>query len=351
MKLLSITAGLALTALTITPATAADPMRFALCYDLSKAYTFVTPQVAQAARDYADLLNLKGGIEGHPVEMIVQDHGNEPQRGIECYEKLKRDGVMVFDMLSTPVSRAVLPRIMKDGNILIQSLAGRGDAVDGEVFKWVFPVGPTYWGQAANDIEFIRQKSGGNLKGVKVAFLYVDYPFGQEPIGILKTLAAKEGFDLQLFPYPLPGNDQASAWTQIRRYNPDWIVSWSLSNMHVIASREMKRNGIPVDKYIAVNWMNEVDINNIGRGSGQGHQARHQRRRRVEPAVDPGNHQGALRQGQGKRRPQESRGRLLQHRSCDLVDRRRRRAARDQEGWLAADARQDQGRSREHEGL
>ena len=270
MRLRSILGGLALTLVGSMTAMAADPVRVALCYDLSKAYTFVTPQIAQAARDYADILNAKGGLEGHPIEVIVQDHGNEPQRGIECYERLKREGVMIFDMLSTPVSRAVLPRVMKDGNILMQSLAGRGDAIDGDVFKWVFPIGPTYWGQAANDIEYIKQKSGGNLKGKKVAFLYVDYPFGQEPIGILKTLAQKEGFDLQLFPYPLPGSDQASAWTQIRRFNPDWIVSWSLSKMHTIAAREMKRNGIPIDKYIAVNWLNEVDIDNIGAAEAKG---------------------------------------------------------------------------------
>lgn len=270
MKTMLKLAGLALTLLTAAPALAADPVRFGLCYDLSKSYTFITPQVAQAARDYAALLNMKGGLEGHPIELVIQDHGNEPQRGIECYERLKREGVMVFDTLSTPVSRAVLPRVMKDGNILIQSLVGRGDAVDGNVFKWAFPIGPTYWGQAANDIEYIKQKSGGNLKGVKVAFLYIDYPFGQEPLGILKTLAQKEGFDLQLFPYPLPGNDQTSAWTQIRRLNPDWIVSWSFSNMHVIALREMRRNGIPVEKYIAVNWFNEVDINNIGADAAKG---------------------------------------------------------------------------------
>jgi len=270
MRLLSILGGLGLMLTGSIAAQAADPIRFGLCYDLSKAYTFITPQLSQAVRDYADLLNQKGGIEGHPIEIVVQDHGNEPQRGIECYERLKRDGVMIFDMLSTPVSRAVLPRIMKDENILLQSLVGRGDAVDGEVFKWVFPVGPTYWGQAANDIGYIKQQSKGDLKGVKVAFVYVDYPFGQEPIGILKTLAEKEGFTLQLFPYPLPGNDQASAWTQIRRFNPDWIISWSLSNMHVIASREMKRNGIPIDKYIAVNWFNEVDIKNIGTDASKG---------------------------------------------------------------------------------
>ncbi|WP_210163725.1 MULTISPECIES: ABC transporter substrate-binding protein [Bradyrhizobium] len=104
MKYLSIAAGVALSAISILSAKAADAVRFGLCYDLTKAYTFVTPQVAQAAKDYADILNAQGGIEGHPVEMVVQDHGNEPQRGIECYEKLKRDGVMVFDTLSTPVS-------------------------------------------------------------------------------------------------------------------------------------------------------------------------------------------------------------------------------------------------------
>jgi branched-chain amino acid transport system substrate-binding protein len=237
LRLTTWLAGAAVLLGGMLPAAAQEPIKFALCYDITKAYSFVTPQVAQAARDYATLLNQKGGIGGHPIEVIVQDHGNEPQRGIECYESLKREGVMVFDFLSTPVSRAVLPRITKDGNIMLQSLAGRGDAIDGDVFKWVFPVGPTYWGQAANDVAYIKQKHGGNLKGVKIAFFYIDYPFGQEPIGILKALAAKEGFDLQLFPYPLPGNDQASAWTQIRRFDPDWIISWSLSNMHVMASR------------------------------------------------------------------------------------------------------------------
>jgi branched-chain amino acid transport system substrate-binding protein len=206
-RLLSMLAGLALVAGSQTAQ--AQPVKFGICYDLSKAYTFVTPQIVQAVKDYADILNAKGGIEGHPIELMVQDHGNEPQRGIECYEKLKREGVMIFDTLSTPVSRAVLPRAMADQNILLQSFVGRGDAIDGDVFKWVFPIGPTYWGQVANDIQYIKNQHKGNLKGVKVGFIYPDYAFGQEPIPILKTLAAKEGFDLQLFPNPLPGKDQA----------------------------------------------------------------------------------------------------------------------------------------------
>lgn len=273
IKQLSILAGLGLALAGLQSAQAqapAQPVKFALCYDLSKSYGFVTPQVSQAARDYAQILNQKGGIEGHPIEILVQDHGNEPQRGIECYEKMKREGAIAFDFMSTPVARAVLPRAMADGNVMVQSFVGRGDAVDGDVFKWIFPIGPTYWGQMANNIQYIKTKAKGNLKGVKIAFIYPDYPFGQEPIGVLKTLAAKEGFELQLVPNPMPGNDQAAAWTQIRRFNPDWVLSWNLSNMHVVASREMKRNGIPMDKYIAVNWLNEVDIANIGLENARG---------------------------------------------------------------------------------
>lgn len=263
IKHLAMAAALGLASLSAADA-AEDTIQFGMCYDLSKSYTFVTPQITQAAQDLATLTNMKGGIGGHEVEIIVQDHGNEPQRGIECYEKLKREGVFVFDMLSTPVSIAVLPRIMKDKNILIQSLVGRGDAVDGSVFTQIFPVGPTYWGQVGNDIAYIKEQSGGDMKGVKVGFAYLDYPFGQEPIEILKTLAEKEGFELLLYPVPLPGNDQASVWTKVRRDKPDYVVAWLLAGGHVVAAKEMKRNGFPISKYISVNWLNEVDIANIG---------------------------------------------------------------------------------------
>lgn len=271
MRTLRTLAVAALTLGAIQPASAAeDEFVFGNCFDLSKAYTFISPQVAQAATDLANLINLKGGIDGHPIRVINEDHGNEPQRGIECYEKLKRDGVFAFYFLSTPVSIAVLPRVMKDKTVMIQSLVGRGDAADGSVFTQIFPVGPTYWGQAANDVAYIKEQMGGSLKGAKIGFAYLDYPFGQEPIGILKTLAELEGFELQLYPVPLPGSDQSSVWTKVRRNKPDWVIAWLLAGGHVVASKEMKRNGFPIDRYLSVNWMNEVDIRNIGEQNAKG---------------------------------------------------------------------------------
>jgi branched-chain amino acid transport system substrate-binding protein len=271
IKLLSILVGVGLALSSTQPALAqAEPIKIALCYDLTKSYPFITLPESQAAFDYAKLLNKKGGIEGHPIEILLQDHGNEAHRAIECYEKMKGMGAVAFDFLSTPVSKSMLPRLMKDGNVMISAFAGRGDAINGEVFKWVFPIGPTNWGQVANDVHYIKTKSNNNLKGVKIAFMYVDSPYGQEPIPVMKTLAEREGFDLQLFPFPLPGNDQSTAWTRIRQFNPDWIISWSFSAMHVVAAREMKRNGIPISKYISSNWISELDIANIGSDAAKG---------------------------------------------------------------------------------
>ncbi len=266
LKMMLVTAMLVLAS---QHALAADPIRFALCMDMTKSYPFITVPYVQGVRDYAALVNSKGGIESHPVEIIIVEHGNEPQRGIECYERMK-DQAITVDFLSTPVAKGVLPRAMKDGTVMIQAIAGRGDAVDGEVFEWVFPLGATYWGQAANIISHFKKLSGGSLKGKKIAFLHLDHPFSYEPLPVLQELQKREGFDLQLFPYPPPGSDQSSAWSQIRRLQPDLIVHWGFSQMNVVAAKEATRNGIPMDKIVTVSFLNDVDINNIGPSAAKG---------------------------------------------------------------------------------
>ncbi|MEP9356753.1 ABC transporter substrate-binding protein [Xanthobacter sp. KR7-65] len=68
----------------------------------------------------------------------------------------------------------------------------------------------------------------------------------------------------------MPGSDQAGVWSKVRRDQPDHVISWMLGGAHVVAWKEMARNRIPIDKYIAVNWLNEVDIANIGKEAAIG---------------------------------------------------------------------------------
>src|ERR1700719_868199 len=108
---------LGLSAAALASATAQDkaPVKIGTALDFTAVYTFVTAEYSQGQRDYISLVNARGGIKGHPVEIMVVDTGNQPQRGIEAYERFKNEGAVLVDFLSTPVSRAVVPRALGDG--------------------------------------------------------------------------------------------------------------------------------------------------------------------------------------------------------------------------------------------
>jgi len=109
--------------------------------------------------DLAKLVNMKGGIGGEPVEVIVRHHGNEPQRGIECYSRLSREGVFVFDTLSTPVPLAILPRVMNGTIRLAQPIGGRWPTISAissncmmvisRTSRWPSPISITRSGRAS----------------------------------------------------------------------------------------------------------------------------------------------------------------------------------------------------------
>src|SRR3546814_169966 len=105
-----LTAAVALGAVMgAAPAMAADkaPIKFATALDFTAVYTFLTDEYSQGQRDYITMINEKGGVDGHKIDLAVSDTGNQPQRGIEAYNRAKRDGAVLVDFLSTPVARAM----------------------------------------------------------------------------------------------------------------------------------------------------------------------------------------------------------------------------------------------------
>jgi len=238
--------------------------------DFTKVYTFVTSEYNQGQRDYLAYVNAKGGVAGHTFQANVVDTGNEPQRGIEAYERFKTEGVVLMDFLSTPVSRAIVPRALKEGQNVLTMFHGRSDAADGTTFPTIFPAGALYWSQASVIIKYIADQEKGALKGKKVALVGIDSPFGKEPLPVFQAVAAKEGFELQTFFYPSPGNEQSSSWTAVRRYAPDWVVIWGAGGGQTVSLRDAIRNGIKLDKLLSVIWLSETDTEIAGKDAAKG---------------------------------------------------------------------------------
>jgi branched-chain amino acid transport system substrate-binding protein len=140
---------------------------------------------------------------------------------------------------------------------------GLGASADGNVFRWVFPLGTTYWDQVAAMVAFLEQKEGGagKLKGKKIAYLYHDSAYGKEPIGTLDALAAKDGFEVVKIPITPPGTTQESVWLQVRQSKPDYVILWGFGVMNPVALKTAAKVGYPREKIVGVWWAgSEEDV-------------------------------------------------------------------------------------------
>lgn len=238
-------------------------IRFAMPQDFTRIYTFVTAEYSQGQRDYLSLVNGRGGINGYQIVADVSDHGNDLPRAIEAYERSKTQGAVLIDPLSTPVARALVPRVLEDKINMVTAFSGRSDAADGTAFPYVLPLSPNYWTQAGLLIDFFRQQDG-DLKGKKICFVHIDTPFGKEPLPILEKLSGQLGYELLTFPYTPPGNDQSAIWPQVRRARPDWIMFWGAGVGQTVALTEAIRNGLPMDRVSSSVWISESDMDVVG---------------------------------------------------------------------------------------
>ena len=266
-----LSAALLISGLLAAPALGQDKVFYlAIPQDYSRIYTFLSRVWEKGYRDYVTMVNMEGGVEGYRFELLSADHANEPQRGIELYEQYKKKGAMIINTVSTPIAHAVLPRCMKDGIVLYTPNHGRGDAVIGEVFPWVFPLGATYSSKAAVLLEYIYNKESQDLKNKKIAYVHIDTAFGREVVPVLTRLGEKLGYQMRTFGYPPPGNEQASIWTQVRRFRPDWVILWGAGIGQSVAVKEALRNGIPVNKITSCDWLLEQGMKIVGPEKAKG---------------------------------------------------------------------------------
>ncbi|MFH1350868.1 MAG: ABC transporter substrate-binding protein [Pseudomonadota bacterium] len=222
--------------------------------------------------DFMALINMKGGINGKILyEWEECETAYNTARGVECYNRFK-DKMAKVHPLSTGITYALIPKGTADKIVVISGGYGRADASDGRVFPWVFTTPTNYWSQNTAKIKWIAMKQGWDgkdeasigkyLKGLKIANLHIDVPYGQETKPILDAMAKKLGFEVRHFPVPWPGIDQKAQWMDIaRRYKADWVINRNWGVSCTVPLKEAARLNFPREKILGVWWCgSEEDV-------------------------------------------------------------------------------------------
>ena len=211
-------------------------------------------------RDYFNYINAKGGVNG--VKIFVQEceTAYTLERAFECYERYKNGyagaPVAVLFTTSSGFDAAVSDKAREDKLPIVSVAGGRGDAVDGSVFPYQFPLLFDYWTEASIVVEHIANTVGGydKLKGLKIATLYHDSGYGRETIQPMAILSKKYGFENVQIPVPDPGQQQQAQWQQIKRAGVDWVFFRAWGVMSPVGLKTAARVGFPADHIIGDIW-------------------------------------------------------------------------------------------------
>ena len=228
-------------------------------------------ELCPGVADYIAIVNQKGGVLGQKLDYTELESGYMVPRAVEAYERLKREGVVTVMNYGVPILLALTPRYMEDKIPSFNTGTGRGDAIDGTAWPYIFPGTASYWSQAGVVMKYL--KDNGAKRGTKIAFLFYDNPAGRDGLPMLEEVARKEGYVLRTYPVQPPGLEMESEVTAIARdFKADWVIG-SLFNIPASVSiKEFKKVGFPMNRVLSfVYGAGEADVEEAGWDIAQGY--------------------------------------------------------------------------------
>ena len=233
--------------------------------------------IGSGMADYLNMLNERdGGIGGAKLVVEECETGYDTKKGVECYESVKGKNPAVINPYSTGITLQLIPKAAVDKIPILSFSYGLSASADGNTFPWIFNPPSTYWDGASVFVKYAAQQEGGidKLKGKKIGLVYLDAPYGKEPIPLLEALAKDYGFELKLYPVPAAEmQNQSSLWLNIRRDKPDWIYLQGFGAMNPTAVKEAAKINYPMDHLVGNWWAGGDDDARPGGAGSKGYLA------------------------------------------------------------------------------
>ena len=218
--------------------------------------------IANGMADYFTMLNERdGGIGGEPLVVEECETGYDTKKGVQCYDSVKDRHPVVINPYSTGITLQLIPKAAVDKIPLLSMAYGLSASADGQEFPWIFNPPDTYWDGASAFIRHAANVEGGfdKLKGKTIGLVYLDAPYGKEPIPLLQALAKDYGFSLKLYPVPAAEmQNQSSLWLDVRRDRPDWIYLQGWGAMNPTAIKQAADINFPMNQLVG-NWWSGSD--------------------------------------------------------------------------------------------
>lgn len=184
--------------------------------------------VVDAMKAYLDHVNGRGGVNGRPVRVLVQDDGGEPSRAAANAKKLlSQDNVLL--LLNTSLSATYAP-VLAEAKRAAVPLYFAGAVCPKDTYP---PADPLQFCSTAFGAHLDSQAALGFIRNatkepVRLGLAAMAIPIARAEIDYAEELAKKLGMtpvEKQISPPPAP--DYTPFATRLKDANPNWVWSWS----------------------------------------------------------------------------------------------------------------------------
>ncbi len=199
--------------------TAKEPLKFGLAMPLTGSQALFGADQAKAAQWAVQDINAKGGIDGHPLEMILLDTQADPRVAINAVNRLINvEKVPVFGTAWSAVVKAVAP-IANRAQVLELSVGANSPDI-AKLGDYVYTTYPL----ADVDIRAQARYAIDTLKKKTAAVLYIHNDSGVEGGRVYRDSFTEAGGKVVAFEaYDAQATDYTAAILKVRSANPDVI--------------------------------------------------------------------------------------------------------------------------------
>ena len=186
--------------------------------DLTGVFGVLGKAITQGQEVFWDEQNTAGGVCDRKVELVVKDHGYDPQNAVSQYRDISPNVAAIGQMVGSPIAAALGPQLQRDSMLTVLAawpptlLKAENIAI----------LGAAYDLETINGIDHMIE-NGKLEKGGKIGAIYFEGDYGEG--GFAGVKAAAEMNDLTVVEQKIKATDEdmTAAISKFRREKVDAI--------------------------------------------------------------------------------------------------------------------------------
>ncbi len=244
---------------------AKQPYKIGAIFSVTGAASFLGEPEKNTVLMLQEQINKAGGINGHPIEVIIEDSKSDETQAVLAAKKLiEKDNVLaIIGPSTTGESMAVIPIVTAAKIPMISCATGASITQPVNERYWIFKVAQ-YDFSVAEALYTYMKKQGLT----KVGILTITTGYGDSGRKALHEMSSKYGITIVADErYGPKDTDMTTQLTKIKAAGAQAIINWSVGPGQVIVTKNWHALKMGIPLYQSHGWGSKRNIELAGKAA------------------------------------------------------------------------------------